>query len=265
MFFSYGFPAEGGKSTRYSQTTREVFYLTGTWFNFGGVILGALIGLAVGRGIPKRISDAVMQIEGLGIAIIAMNGVIAAMFTANPETGKLTDSGGLLLLVSLVVGCAAGELIRIDDHMNRLGAAVETRFKAKGFAKGFVTASLIFCVGAMSIIGPLNDGLRGDSSVLFMKTALDFTTAIILASVLGYGVVFSAVPVLLFQGSVALLSGWISPLISEGLLAMICMVGYSIVLVIGINFLFSTKIKTANLLPALLIPIIYELIRTFWM
>jgi uncharacterized membrane protein YqgA involved in biofilm formation len=232
--------------------------MTGTWVNFGGIAIGALIGLLVGRGIPKRISDTVMQIEGLAIAVIAMNGIIAAMFTVNPDTGKLSDSGGLLLLVSLVVGCVAGELLRIDDHMNRLGMAVETRFKTKGFAKGFVTASLIFCVGAMSIIGPLNDGLRGDSSVLFMKTALDFTTAIILASVLGYGVAFSAVPVLLFQGAIALLSGWISPLISDSLLAMICMVGYAIVLVIGINFLFHTKMKTANLLPALVIPIIYE-------
>jgi uncharacterized membrane protein YqgA involved in biofilm formation len=201
-----------------------------------------------------------MQIEGLAISIIALNGIIAAMFTVNPETGKLSDSGGLLLLVSLVVGCVAGELLRIDDHMNRLGQAVESRFKTKGFAKGFVTASLIFCIGAMSIIGPLNDGLRGDSSILFLKSALDFTTAIILASVLGYGVVFSAIPVLLFQGAVAMLSGWISPFISDGLLAMICMVGYAIVLVIGFNFLFNTKIKTANLLPALVVPIIYEMI-----
>lgn len=234
--------------------------MTGTFVNAGGVVLGALIGLLLKKGIPERVNEAVIKAEGLAILIIALNGVVAAMFTVNPETGRLSDTGGLLLLCSLVVGCGCGELLRLDDRLESFGLWVERKMNAQGFAKGFITASLLFCIGAMSIIGPLNDGLRGDSNVLFMKSALDFTTAIFLASSLGSGVVFSAVPVLVLQGSVALLSRWIEPFISQDLLGLICMVGYAVVMAIGLNFVAKTNIKTANLLPALIIPVVYYFI-----
>lgn len=234
--------------------------MTGTWVNVGAILLGSLIGVLLKKGIPQRINDAIIRVEGLAIGIIALNGIIAAMFTADPATGKLSDSGGLLLLVSLVLGCLVGEFARLDDRFNGFGLWVEKKLGAKGFATGFVTASLVFSIGAMAIIGALSDGLNGDSSVLLIKSTLDFTTAIVLASSLGVGVAFSALPVLALQGTVSLLSGWISPYISDELLGMICMVGYAIVLVIGINFLFGNRIKTANLLPALLIPVGYYFI-----
>lgn len=231
--------------------------MTGTWVNVGGIVLGALIGTLLKKGIPQRISDSIIQAEGLAVSVIALNGILGAMLTAEPDTGKLRDAGSLLLLVSLVLGCLAGELLRLDDRMNHLGRFVERKVGAQGFAKGFVTATLVFSIGAMSIIGSLNDGLTGDSSVLLIKSTLDFTTAIVLASVLGIGVAFSAVPVLLLQGSISLAAGFIAPYISDLLLRMICMVGYTLVLVIGINFLVGTKIKTANLLPSLLVPVVY--------
>lgn len=236
--------------------------MTGTLVNFAGILVGSFLGLLLKRGIPEHINQSIMKVEGLGIAIIGLNGVIAAMFRADPATGKLSDSGGLLLLVSLVVGTLTGEFIRIDDHLNNFGLFVERKINSQGFAKGFVTASLIFCIGAMSIIGPINDGLSGDSSILFIKSLLDFTTAIVLASALGVGVAFSAIPVLLWQGAVALLARQISGYITDELLAMICMVGYAIVTVIGANFLCDTKVKTANLLPALLIPVGYYFLFT---
>lgn len=229
--------------------------MIGTLINAGGVVLGSLLGLLLKKGIPERINDAVTKAEGLAIMIIALNGIIAAMFSADRSTGKLSDSGGLLLLGCLVVGCIIGELIDIDRHLEKMGLWVEGRMNARGFAKGFITASLLFCVGAMSIIGPLNDGLRGDTSVLLVKSTLDFTTSIILASSLGVGVLFAAVPVLVLQGALAMLSRWIEPFISTELLNMVCMVGYTIVLAIGLNFVCKTAIKTANLLPALLLPI----------
>lgn len=233
--------------------------MTGTLINAGGVALGALIGLLLKKGIPERINDAITKAEGLAIFIIALNGIIANMFTAGAD-GTLSDSGGLLLLGCLVIGCIIGELVNIDHHLERMGLWVESRMNAQGFAKGFITASLLFCVGAMSIIGPLNDGLYGDTAVLLVKSTLDFTTSIILASSLGIGVLFAAVPVLVLQGTLALLSRWIEPLLSAELLGMICMVGYAIVLAIGVNFICKTNIKTANLLPALLLPIPYY----FW-
>lgn len=231
--------------------------MTGTWINVGGIILGAFIGLLLKQGIPERVNHAIMKMEGLAILIIGLNGVLSSMFRADPVTGRLRDSGGLLLLVSLVLGCLVGELLRLDDRCTALVLIVERRIGSQGFARGFVSASLIFSIGAMSVIGPINDGLTGDASILYIKTTLDFTTALVLASVLGVGVAFSAFPVLLIQGTFAMLARQISPFISEELLGLFCMVGYAVVMSIGFNFLCDIKIKTANVLPALLVPVIY--------
>lgn len=231
--------------------------MLGTWVNVGGIVAGSLIGLAVKKGIPEHINAAILKAEGLGIVIIGLNGILAAMLAVDGE-GRISDSGGLLLLVSLVVGCLIGELLRIDDHLNNLGRLVETRMGTAGFAKGFVAASLIFPIGAMAVIGALNDGLTGDTKVLYIKSLLDFTTSIVLASALGVGVIFSAVPVLLLQGGVTLLAGVIAPYITQALLDVFCMVGYTLVMAIGINFIVDSKIKVANLLPALVIPVLYH-------
>lgn len=233
--------------------------MIGTIVNTAAIALGGLLGLLIKRGVPKHIEESVMSALGVGILIIALNGVIGSMFTAAP-TGKLTDSGGLLLVVSLAGGTLLGELLRLDDRLNSLGLMMERKLRLDGFAKGFISASLIFCVGAMAIIGPLNDGLRGDASVLYIKSALDGVTALILASTLGVGVLFSAVPVFFYQGGIALLAGVLTKVVSDDLMSMICMVGYAIVLSIGLNFIGSTKIKTANLLPALLVPVVYNLL-----
>ena len=235
--------------------------MIGTWVNVGGILLGAVIGVLLGRGIPERIRDSVLQIEGLAILLIGLNGVLGTMLRVDPVTGRISDQGGLLLLVSLVLGDLLGEALRIDERINRWGERVERKLGAQGFSRGFVAASLVFSIGAMSVVGSINDGLRGDTAVLLIKSALDFTTSIILASSLGIGVAFSALPVLLLQGSISLLASSISDLITEPLLEMFCMVGYAIVLSIGLNFLCNTRIKTANLLPALIVPVIYYFVR----
>jgi uncharacterized membrane protein YqgA involved in biofilm formation len=229
--------------------------MTGTFINIAGIAAGTLIGLLLKKGIPERIKDSIIRAEGIAVGIIGLNGVIAAMFLV--KDGGIVDQGGLLLLVSLVAGCLAGELLKIDDKLNALGDAVERKTGKGDFSKGFVAATLVFCVGAMSIVGALNEGLSGDANVLYVKAMLDFTTAIVLTSTLGFGVGFAAVPVLILQGSITLLANHISPFLSDDLLKNICMVGYALVLCIGINFVTGTKIKVANLLPALLVPIIY--------
>lgn len=238
--------------------------MTGTLVNVAGIIAGSLIGLLLKRGIPERINGVVLKVEGLAIAVIGLSGMMSSMLAADPATGKIESSGGLLLLVSLVIGCVCGEAMRIDDRINGLGAWVESRFKTEGFAKGFVTATLIFSIGAMSIIGPINDGLTGDASILYIKTMLDGTTSIILASAFGSGVLFSFVPVLILQAIPALLARQLAPLLSGELLSGFCMVGYASVLCIGLNFLLGSKIKVANLLPSLLVPVIYYFCRPFF-
>ncbi|GHU64283.1 membrane protein [Clostridia bacterium] len=231
--------------------------MTGTLINVGGILAGSLIGLLLKRGIPEHISGAILKVQGLVVLIIGLNGVLTAMLYVDPVTGRLHDRGALILLISLVVGCAIGEALKIDDHVNGISDRIERRLGAGSFSKGFVSATLIFVVGAMGIVGALNDGLVGDSNVLITKAIIDGITSIILASSLGFGVIFAAIPVLIYQGSISLLAGVISPYISDDLIRMFSMVGYALVMVLGINFLLHTKIKVANLLPALVIPIIW--------
>jgi len=233
--------------------------MTGTWVNLLAIVVGSMAGLLLKRGIPERVSSAVLRAQGVAICVIGVSGMLSNMLAYNPATGGMDSSGGLLLLISMVLGCVAGELLRLDDTLNRFGMWVERRIgdKGKGFSQGFVSASLIFCVGVMSIIGPLNGGLTGDGGVLYIKSMLDGTTAIILASTLGFGVLFAAVPVLVIQGAVTLLAQQLQPFVNDELLGMFSMVGYAIVFCVGVNFLLDAKIKTANLLPSMLVPIVY--------
>lgn len=231
----------------------------GTIVNAAAVVLGALIGLKIRRGLPKKMEQTGMKLLGLSVMIIGLNGIISAMMTAQTD-GHLVSSGSLLLIVSLVIGGVLGEYWDIDGKLIQGGKWMERKFGKEGFAKGFINASLVYCVGAMAIVGSLADGLSGDSSILYIKSMLDFICSIILGSTLGFGVLFSFVPILLYQGTITLFASALSPLISDSLLSSICMVGFTIVLCIGINFLGLTEIRTANLLPALLVPIIYECI-----
>ncbi len=231
--------------------------MIGTLVNVVAIVIGAGLGVLLKKGIPERIRDSLLKAEGLAIVIIGLSSVLGEMFSVNAETGKLRGDGGLLLLVSLVLGCLMGEALRIDDRINAAARMVEKRFQAEGFAKGLVAATIVFSVGAMAVIGPINEGLSGDRSILYIKSMLDFTTAIVLASVMGIGVLFSCVVVFVVQAIPALLAAQLAPYITPPLLSLFCMVGYTLVTAIGINFLSETKIKVANLLPSLLIPIGY--------
>ena len=137
------------------------------------IVAGAVLGMLAKKGIPHRVEESLTRIQGLAVGLIGLNGVIASMFTVDAD-GGISDSGGLLLLVSLVLGCLAGELLRIDDRLSGLGDAVEKRVHIEGFSQGFITASIITCVGAMSIVGALNEGLTGNNEVLLVKSTLDF-------------------------------------------------------------------------------------------
>lgn len=231
--------------------------MIGTLVNVVAIMAGALVGILLKKGIPESIRDALLKVEGLAIVLIGLGGVLTEMFTVNAGTGRLEANGGLLLLVSLVIGCLIGELLRIDDRINAAGMMVERRFQADGFARGLVTASIIFCMGAMAVIGPINEGLTGDRSILYIKSLLDGTTSAVLASVMGIGVLFSAAPVFVVQIIPALLAVQLAPYITPQLLSLFCMVGYTLVTAIGLNFLLDSKIKIANLLPGLLVPVAY--------
>ena len=234
----------------------------GTIVNVIAVIVGGTLGLLLKKGIKSEIMDSVMKAEGVAVFIIGMNGVLTNMLSAGAD-GKITESGGLVLLISLALGAFIGEILKIDDRINGLGGWVEKRIKSDGFSKGFVSAFIIFCVGSMSIIGAINDGLSGDSSVLMVKSTLDFITAMVLASTMGIGVVFACVPLFAYQGLISLFASYIKPLIesSPDMMTQFSMVGYAIIMCIGINFIAGQKIKTANLLPAMLVPVLYNVLK----
>ncbi|MCL2110701.1 MAG: DUF554 domain-containing protein [Clostridiales bacterium] len=230
--------------------------MTGTFVNVGAIVAGSLVGLLLKRGIPEKITDSLLKAVGLVVLIVGFNGVLIAMMSVGLD-GRLREEGVLLLLISLAVGCLVGELLKIEDRLNGLGGIMERRLKSDNFAKGFVTASLVFVIGAMSVIGALNDGLSGDSTILFTKAIMDGITAIVLTTALGIGVMFSAVSVFIVQGAISLLARLIAPYVSDDLIRMFSMVGFAIVMAIGFNFLTDAKIRIANLLPALVIPVIY--------
>jgi len=223
--------------------------MIGTLINCIAIIIGAAAGLLLRRGMNESISKTVMQGVGLSVILIGLTGAI--------KTGNT-----LLVILSMVIGGVVGSLIDIDGKMNRLGAWAQQKL-TKGddanntFAKGFVTASLVYCVGAMAVVGALDSGIRGDHTTLIAKAALDGITAIVFASSLGIGVMLSAVPVLVYQGAIALLGTAIAPLLSDIVVTEMSAVGGLLIMAIGINMLLEKDIKVANLLPAILIPFLY--------
>lgn len=227
--------------------------MTGTLVNAAAILVGGSIGLCIKKGIPTALESALHQALGLAVIVISLNGVATNMLSVGTDR-ILSSQGDLLLIFSLVLGVLAGELLRLEDRLNRLSLQVETYLHLSGFASSFISGTLIFCIGAMSVIGALQDGLRGDSSVLFVKSTLDGISSIVLGATMGPGVIFSAFPVLLYQGSLTLLAQILEPLLQGELLRQLCAVGYVLVACIGINFMGGYKIKTANFLPALLVP-----------
>lgn len=233
----------------------------GTLINAAGVILGGVIGMIVKGGLPKRVSDILMQALGLCTMFIGIAGALSGMLKIDHNT--LQASGSMLLIFSLGLGAIAGELLHIEDHMEGLAVRLKHLIRSEDnkFVEGFVSNSLIICVGAMAVVGALQDGLLHDSSMLITKAILDAVISMVFASALGIGVVFAAIPLLVYQGGITLLAMFISPFFSNVLIANLSYVGNVLIFGVGINLFFGKKIKVGNLLPALLVPILYEIFR----
>lgn len=219
----------------------------GVLVNTAAVIIGSVLGLLFKKGIPQKISDALMK--GLGLCVIYIG-----------ISGALEGSLTLIMIISIVIGGIIGTAIDIDALLQRAAEKIESRFKKDGdeskFADGLVTATLMFCVGAMAVVGSLQAGMTGDNSTLYTKSILDMTSSVIFASAMGIGVMLSAVPLLIYQGMIALAAGAISPFLSEAVIAEINCSGSLLILALGINMLGLTKekIKVANYLPAVILP-----------
>ena len=228
--------------------------MIGVFVNVATVLLGSLVGLLFRKGIPERISKAMMLAIGLCTLYIGID-------------GALEGSNTIVLILSMVIGTLIGTLIDIDDKINRIGQLIERKMKKEGektsIAEGFMTASLLFCVGAMTIVGSLNAGLTGDNTLIFTKSILDLISSCLLASTLGVGVMFAAIFVLVVQGGLVLLAGLLQGVLTDqALIAEITCAGSVMIIGLGLNILGITKLKVANFLPALLlVPLFYRLIQ----
>lgn len=230
----------------------------GTLINVGAIIVATFLGILFKKGLSEKIQKAIMFTLGLGLVALSLGWFIKDFLVI--ENNVISTRMDLLIIISLVIGVIIGEWIDIDKRLTDLAYKVEEKYKLPPLAKGFITATLIFCVGAMAITGAIQDGLGLGMTTLLIKSTLDFITAMVLASFLGFGVMFSAISVLLYQGSIFLLARYLSEFMTDNMIVSMSMIGSIILIGIGINFMEIKKIKVANLLPALLIPIIYELI-----
>ena len=227
--------------------------MLGTIVNAVTIIIGAAIGLLLKKGIKHSMQATIM--DGLGLAVIIIG-----------ITGAIKSENIILVIVSLVLGSMLGEAIDIEDKLEKLGQFVQNKMNSndQNLAKGFVTASLVYCVGAMAIVGSLEAGIQGNYETLFAKSMLDGISAIIFASTLGIGVAFSSVPVFLYQGSITLLANVVKDVFTAPLVTELSAIGGVLIIAIGINLLGLKKIKVGNMLPAILVPIIYFLIKGFF-
>ena len=219
--------------------------MTGVLVNTVAVIIGAVIGLFIKKGISERISDTVMKGIGLCVMYIGWSGALKCQNT-------------MIMIISIVLGALIGEGIDIDRRFKAFSQKIENKMskgnKKVSFAEGFVSASLLFCVGAMAVVGSIQAGIEGNNETLFAKSLLDFIAAIIFASGMGFGVIFSSVSVFLYQGIIALCATSVGQLLTETVVLEMTAVGSILIFALGLNLVGLSKFKIMNYLPAIFIP-----------
>lgn len=223
-------------------------YMLGTIINVAAILAGSALGVALHGGMSQRFRDTIMQ--GLALCVLLI-GVLGAIETANT----------MIVIFSVVLGGLVGEGINIEKRLDTIGEAAQRLFTrgnggSSTFARGFVTASLVYCVGAMAIMGSLNSGLRGDHATLIAKSILDGVSAVVFASTLGPGVALSALAVFLYQGAITLLAQFLAPLLTAELVTEMSAVGGLLIVGIGVNLFEKLHVKVGNLLPAIFMPVI---------
>ncbi|MBR3836769.1 MAG: DUF554 domain-containing protein [Clostridia bacterium] len=224
----------------------------GTAINAAAIVLGGLLGIFFGGFFSPRLRDALSKACGLSVIFIGAAGALKGMFFV--ENGRLQYGGDFLIIICLSLGALLGEWMGVEEVFERLGDWLKKKTHSTGdgrFMEGFLSASFTVCIGAMAIVGALNDGLYGDLSVLVTKSILDFIIIMIMAASLGKGAIFSAVPVAILQGSVTALALLIKPVMTQTALLYLSVVGNILIFCVGLNLTFGKKIKVANWLPAL--------------
>lgn len=227
--------------------------MLGTLINTGAIIAGGVVGSFFQRGLKERFQETLMSAMGLSVILLSIGGVCSEMLTL--QNGQLETQGVLMMIVSLALGALVGEAINLEHHTQTFGAFLREKSGNSGdnkFVDAFVTASLTVCIGAMAIVGSIQDGLTGDISVLVTKAILDCIIIFVMTASMGKGCIFSAIPVFLLQGIVTLLARRNRALHHPGGAGQHLPGGGWVILCVGINTMFHQKVKVANLLPALI-------------
>lgn len=233
----------------------------GTIINVVAILVGGVIGLVFSRAISARYQETLMQAIGVCILFVGIGGAGQEMMTVTAD--GLQSSGTMMIVISYAVGSLLGEWINLEQRIEQFGSWLKVKTgnaREKRFVDGFVSASLTVCIGAMAVVGSIQDGISGDHSTLALKALLDMVIVCAMSASLGRGCLFSAIPVGIFQGMVTLLARAVQPVMTEAALANLSLTGSILIFCVGINLLWEKKLKVANMLPSILIAVVYAFV-----
>jgi len=230
----------------------------GTIINAGAIILAGVLGMLFGKVLKEGMQKTLMTATGLCVLFIGIGGALEEMLSISE--GKLSSGGSMMMIGCFVAGTLLGEWLDIERRMEQFGAWLKVKTKSEGdssFIEGFVTASLTVCIGAMAVVGAIQDGISGDYSLLAAKAVLDFIIIFIMTSSLGKGCLFAAIPVALFQGAFTLLARLIEPLMTKQALSNLSLTGSMLIFCVGVNLIWGKRIKVANMLPTIVFAVVW--------
>ena len=232
-------------------------YGLGTIINTAAIVAGGAGGALFGRFLKENVQDTLTKVCGVSTLFIAITGALEKMLTV--ENGAIVSHGAMLVIGCLTIGAVIGELLNLEGAFERFGEWLKLKTgnaRDKRFVDAFVTASLTVCIGAMAIVGSIEDGISGDYSILATKAVLDFIIIMVMSCSMGRGAIFSAIPVAILQGSITVLAGLLRPVMTVGALANLSMVGNVLIFCVGINLIWDKKVRVANLLPSIVAAVI---------
>ena len=235
----------------------------GTIINVCFIIAGGVAGVLSGNRLSERSRETLMLANAVAVLFIGIAGALQCMYVM-AEDGRLATTGTMMMIASLAIGALVGELIDLEGKIEKFGVWLRDKSgnsSDKGFVNAFVTASLTVCIGAMAVVGSIEDGAVGDHSILFAKAVLDLIIIMVMSASLGKGCMFSAIPVGIFQGSVTALAVLIRPYITDHAMNNLSLVGSILIFCVGVNLFWGKKIRVANLLPALVVAVIWAFFR----
>lgn len=231
----------------------------GTLINVAGIFAGGFLGLVFGKLMTDRYQETLTMACGICVIFIGISGAMEKMMTITST--DLASGGSMMVIASFVLGSLLGEWLNIEHHLERFGGWLKAKTGSSGdkmFVDGFVSASLTVCIGAMAVVGAIEDGIYGNYSILAAKAVLDLIIILVMAASMGKGCIFSAIPVGLFQGSITLLARLIEPIMTASALDNLSLTGSMLIFCVGVNLIWGKKIKVANMLPTLLIAVAWS-------